>query len=585
MALFVMDDFVEDLSKEKVNLLCGIIENLYKKYDDDPFMTSKIHHYITHQLPVLLDTIQETRERNKQRTNEHQDEHQRFINQFLSQCKYYYNQSNETFFGYNGTHYTNTCEDNILHHIVCTISHERNPKLMNWKHKTKVSLLKKIKEQLITKVIPESETIQLVLKQFHQTICATKTEAKYLLTVIGDNILKKQTSLIHFITPQAKCFLRTLNQICIENFNVQCIQTFKYKYHEKQVGTDSRMIHVLPMIEHQSWCESTLKYCGLDMLCVACHYSHKYGCSDDYANDFSQDVEMQQYVFRMKYTKAEEIITQFVQEYLINFRPPDTTSATSAQISLSVSPPEEYFMQSKKGVQSDHYSLTLKQMQYLWKEYLGIHNYPIGLYNLICKKMLIETVFPSQYNAEHDIFVDVGSSQLPLIQKFLKFWSETSIDDPNEYAELELEEIGILFRNWLQFNNQQQNHNSSHQRKKKYLLKEDKIVDILNYFHPELEIVKDKYIIHTRNVLWDKDVDIELALFNLREGNTAETNNRTISLYNAYLYYCKFYSTHLIEAKSKPLLVSKSYFERYVRAKYGLFLDANDTFFEVWFEG
>ena len=580
MALFVMDD--DYPSKEKVNLLCGIVENLYKKYEDDTFMTSKIHHYITHQLPVLLDTIQETREKNKQRTNEHQDEHHRFINQFLSQCKYYYNQSNETFYAYNGTHYKNTCEDNILHHIVCTISHERNPKLMNWKHKTKVSLLKKIKEQLITKVIPESDTIQLVLKQFNQTICGTKTEAKYLLTVIGDNILKKQTSLIHFISPKAKCFLRTLNQICIENFNVQCIQTFKYKYHEKQTGTDCRMIHVLPMIEHQSWCESTLKYCGLDMLCVACHYSHKYGSSDDYANDFSQDMEMQQYVFRLKYTKAEEIISQFAQEYLINFRDdyPDKLKIKTdpSTLSVSFSPPEEYqLLQSKPN---DH-SLTLKQMQYLWKEYLGIHNYPIGLYNFICKKTLVDTIFPSQYNGEQDIFIDVGSSQLPLIQKFLKFWSETSIDDPNEYAELELEEISILFRNWLQFNLHHHHSSVITQRKKKYLLKEDKIVDILNYFHPELEIVKDKYIIHTRNVLWDKDVDIELAISNLR---LASDSARTISLYNAYLFYCKFYSTHLIEIKAKPLLVSKSYFERYVRAKYGLYLDENDTFIEVWFE-
>ena len=114
-------------------------------------------------------------------------------------------------------------------------------------------------------------------------------------------------------------------------------------------------------------------------------------------------------------------------------------------------------------------------------------------------------------------------------------------------------------------------------RKKKYFLKEDKIVDILNYFHPELEIVKDKFIIHKRNILWDKDMDIELALTNLREGNTS---SKTMSLYNAYLFYCKFYCN---ETRTKPLLVNKSYFERYVRAKYGVYLDENDTFFDVWY--
>ena len=577
--MFVMDE--EDPSKKKLTLLCGIIENLYKKYEDDNFMTSKIYHYITHQLPVLLDTIQDTREKNKQRTNEHQDEHDKFIQQFLSQCKYYYNNSNETFFGYNGTHFVNTCEDNILHHIVCTISHERNPKLMNWKHKTKVSLLKKIKEQLITKVIPESDTIQLVLKQLCQTIFSTKTEAKYILTVIGDNILKKQTSLIHFVSPIAKCFLRTLNQLCIENFNVQCIQTFKYKYHEKQIGTDCRMIQVLPMIQHSSWCESTIKYCGLDLLCVACHYSQKYGCSDDYLNDFTQDTEVQQNVFRLKNTKTDEIIGQFVQEYLINFREEQPNKKTTQEVQ-AVSPPEEYFLQSKitEHAQQDHRSLTLKQMQYLWKEYLDIHNYPIGLYNLLCKKFLTETLFKSQYNIEKDTFEDIGSSQLPLIQKFLKFWAETAIEDQNEYAELESEEVGILFKNWIQLNQSLFNLPNNFIRKKKYNLKENKIVDILHYFHPDLEIVKDKYIIHMRNVLWDKDMDIELALSNLRDNK-----KQTVSLYNAYLYYCKYYSNKTIkENQTKHLLVSKSYFERYVRFQYGSYLDANDTFSEMWFE-
>jgi hypothetical protein len=139
------------------------------------------------------------------------------------------------------------------------------------------------------------------------------------------------------------------------------------------------------------------------MLCVACHYSHKYGCSDDYVNEFSQDVEMQQYIFKLKNTKTEEIISQFVQEYLINL---------SQQVPvLSTSPSEEYCLKNATTT-SDH-SLSLKQMQYLWKEYLDIHNYPIGLYNLICKKTLTETTFQSQYNTEQELFVDVGAYFLP----------------------------------------------------------------------------------------------------------------------------------------------------------------------------
>ena len=39
MSLFVMDNDVGE--KNKVNVMCDLIETLYKKYEDDSFMTSK----------------------------------------------------------------------------------------------------------------------------------------------------------------------------------------------------------------------------------------------------------------------------------------------------------------------------------------------------------------------------------------------------------------------------------------------------------------------------------------------------------------------------------------------------------------
>lgn len=564
--MFSMEE-EDNKNKRLIDASIDVITELYNKYEDDVFMTSKIHHYITNQLPVLLYTVQETREKSKQRATEHQDEQEKFMQQFLSQCKYYYNTSNEKYFQYNGPHYSVVCEDNVLHHIVSAISQMRNPTLMNWKHKTKVSLLKKIKDQSITKVIPESETIQMVIQQLVPSVCATKAEAKYLLTVLGDNILRKNTHLIHFINPTAKTFLRTLNQICSENFNVQCINTFKYKYHEKQNEKDCRLIYVQPACQSNVWNETTVNVYGLDILCVACHYSHKYDSSDDFVNDFSQDTDLQQYVFQLKFKSPEFIVSQFVQEYLINFRNLD-----SHKDKLSASPQEEYFIQNKILDNSQDRSLPWKQMQYLWKEYLDIHHYPIGLYNGLCKKNLTEVIFEQQYNANTEVFQDVGSSQIPLIQKFLKFWDETIVEDTNEYSELECEEIGLLFRNWLHFH--------QGQKKQKYMLKEYKIMDILTYFHPELEIANEKYVLHARNTLWDKDMDIELALSQLRDNTST-----TMSLYNAYQFYSEFHSNHTTENRMKPLLVSKSYFENYVRFQYGMYLDGNDTFAEEWFRG
>jgi hypothetical protein len=275
---------------------------------------------------------------------------------------------------------------------------------------------------------------------------------------------------------------------------------------------------------------------------------------------------LQQYAFKLKYQEPERIVSNFVKEYLIDF----TTNVHKEQVSAS--PQEEYFMQSKIFENAQDRSLSWKQMQYLWKEYLDIHHYPIGLYHSLCKKQLTEKVFASQYNADTEVFRDVGSSQIPLIQKFLKFWDDTIVEDTNEYAELESEEIGLLFRNWLYY--------YQNQKKQKYMLKETKIMDILTYFYPELEIANEKYVIHVRNELWDKDMDIELALSHIRDDEAT-----SMSLYNAYKSYNEFHTNHLTDNRIKPLLVSKSYFEHYVRFQYGMYLDTNDTFLDVWFRG
>jgi hypothetical protein len=188
----------------------------------------------------------------------------------------------------------------------------------------------------------------------------------------------------------------------------------------------------------------------------------------------------------------------------------------------------------------------------------------------VYKKILTETCFPEQYDAEKDVFTPLGSSHIPLIQKFLKFWNETTVEDSNSYVELEIEEIAALFRRWIK------------KKSQKYIIKESKILDILSYFKPELEIVENKYVLQVRNILWDKDMDIEIALGTLKEKTDSPRSYPNVTLYDAYLYYCKFHNTSLEDGK-KTLLTSKSYFEKYVRHQYGSYLNQNNAFIEDWF--
>jgi hypothetical protein len=571
------------MSKKKNVLLetsFQTIEGLFNLYDNDLYMTSKIHHYINTQLPTLMENMKSIREKNLLRTEEHTIEQQSFMNGYLGKRNYYYNPTTETYYIYDGLHYAEISEDNILHDIVSSISKMRNPKLMNWKHKTKVSILKRIKENHISKAIPESETIQKVLQELSPSICTSKLESKYLLTILGDNILKKNLSLLHFVSPTVKEFLKCINQFCLEKLHVHCTQTFKYKHHEKHLDQlhECRLVPTATIETDRNLFEiyeNMLSNNGLDILCVALHYSRKYSSSDDYIMDKSNNREFTQYILDLKTTTPLEKLQQFIKEYINVYDNEDDHEMEKEQPMLltSSSPPEESFLLNHLKTWGPVKTLSWGEIQYLWKEFLQNHKLPPNLYQTVYKKLLTETCFPGKYSAEKDAFSQLGSSHIPLIQKFLKFWNETTIEDSSSYVELEIEEITTLFGRWIK---------NSGKKNQKYLIKESKIVDILSYFKPELEIVDNKYIYHVRNILWDKDMDIEIALGTLKDKADIR-GGANITLYDAYLYYCKFHHTNLEDGK-KTLLTSKSYFEKYVFHQYGSYLNQNNAFIEDWFD-
>ena len=560
--MFQLDDFTlesrscKSQSNERlVYLSCQVVENMYEKYANDLYMTSKIHHYISQQLPSLLENIQHTRIVNIQRNEDHSVEQERFTQKFLDSNRYYYNVSNELYFYYDGVSYKQIAEDEILHHIVSSISEDRNPMLMNWKHKTKVSILKKIKDRNILKNIPESNTIQTILEHLQQLICSSKAEAKLFLTVIGDNILKKSTTKIHYINPSIKHYLKCINNNSIMVFNVQCTQTFKYKYHEKHAENfdDCRLVPCTNSIPKPSWYESFLQKKGLDLLCIAVHYSHKYGSADEYISEYLADPQLQKYITMLKNKQPHYILDEFKKEYLLEH---NGSGSEIEALSVSTSPQEGLFLQRQIKQEDTEKSLSWNEIQYLWKEYVKNNKFPHNLYQNMYKRILIE-FFHDKYNPELDTFQNISSSQIPFIKKFLKFWDETIIDDNRSFAELEVEEISTLFRRWLTPSN-----NTS--RKSKYFLSEIKILDVLSYFHPELEFGENKYVYNVRSLLWDKDLDIENAVNAFCEAQHIEDVHNCLD--EAYIYYCRFYTMSTIQEERpiKTYLVSKSYFNKFI---------------------
>lgn len=548
-----MDDDISRLTTSQNDRLIKLsyekIESLYDTYGDDLYMTSKIYHYITEQLPSILNNIHNNREKNNMRIQECTDEQEKFVSKYLSLHKYYYNSSNDSFFIYDGKNVQKQSEEHVEHDIGKSISEERNSYLMSWKYKTKQIIMRKIKENLVFKIIPESQTIQCVLQYINKLFNTTKTQSKYLLNIIGDNILKKNTNLIHFIDITIKPFIKSLNQVCLENFNIQFINTMKYKYHETHQDKidDCRIV---PIKIFNDVLDDNM---ALNVLCVSCYYSNKHQNSELFLNN-TQDVEMLNFVNKLKNTPLETIIKNFTKEYIHIHNNEDTKTSSS--------PYDDYFIHHHSNNNNDSKKISMKEIHYLWNEYLNINHLPSQLYNPIYKKIITQQIYPDHYCTEKDEFNNLSSSQIPVIQKFLKFWEETIIEDSSEYAELEIEEIAQLFKKWILMNGKK------NKKYDKFALNEPKMISILQYFLPETDILENKYICNTRNLLWDKDQDILTAIQVMHEQNIKYT-----SLYDAYMYYYRFYCNN--ENDSNRLFVSKSYFEKFILHRFKEKIDSN----------
>jgi hypothetical protein len=245
-------------------------------------------------------------------------------------------------------------------------------------------------------------------------------------------------------------------------------------------------------------------------------------------------------VFYLKDHTKDDIIDMFICTYIqpVPLPPNQQTQPLKPYVSFDT-----------KNTQ-----ISWKNMQYLWKHFLNNQNLPNIMFQQTLKDRLI-IMLKQQYNEDADLFQGIFSKYLPIIQRFLQFWEETVIYDELEY-DFEIDELTGLFKRWCDasvnfyagsFNDRT-------------------ILDIIGYYFPTIEIYKDKYIQKIRCNLWDKHFEIHVALTALKDDlilkqETPGTEN-IVFIYDAYLYYCNYYSNNT--NKSNTYIVSKSYFEKHV---------------------
>ena len=589
------------------------VEDLLEKYREDSYMSAKLHNYICVQLSTILENNKRRHEESQQRIAELTVEQDDFMERFLNAHLYFYVSTTERFASYDGEQYKLVSEDNILHHILTTITNEKQ--LMDWKQRTKVYIMKRIKDNALLKSVPESTTIQRVLDYLCPALFETKQDAKYFLTIIGDGLFRKNSELVHFVQPRAKAFLRELANSSLYIFGINATNTFKYKYYD-HTYSQCRLVKINDSVENENIWGNILRNVALDMLCVSAHYSIRYGSTDDYIARYSNSTALETYSFFLRNTTPEQLVCRFIDEYLqvslngtipyigVSISPSNTPPNVSNLLLVLSSPQSSLYSQSNETpvVRTGRGDTTTRQiswknMVYLWRHFLESQKLPTVIFQQNLKLLLTQKLHEN-YKEDTEMFIGVSSRFMPAIRTFMYFW-ETTVSY-EEYGEYEIDELCTIYQQWLSASISN-NLTTAVDRGSRLIentkdrevplpassLTEKQMLDLIGYYYPNTGIEKDKYVYNIRCSLWDKQMDIQTALSQMKEelrAKLSETENPQIyatTVYDAYIWYCKYRSDAVNVPSesdtstmnvSKPRngddrrnpIVSKLYFEKYV---------------------
>jgi hypothetical protein len=509
------------MEEQKVNTIAELINELNTKYKDNPYMLQRLETHLFN-LPNTLEQENKKYDDRVSRFNELTLEQDNFYKVFLSKHQYFYMPYNSIYYEYDGKTYKIIKDDDIHYQLLSTITDEG--KLIQWKHKTKQNIIKKIKERSLIKSIPETYTIQNVLG-FLQTIFQTKTEAKYFLTIIGDCILKKNNdNLLYFVNPNLKKLITLVDSIVYVTTGNSIMNNFITKYHESHKLNLYRLIKTNETTNTLATdiVKEVLNNIGIDLFCVATHYSERYGNADNYLNT-KVEADIKNYVLYFVKNELQSIACDFIEQCI------DETVVAESQISW-------------------------KNMHYIWKLYLSSLNIPNMIYSQQLQELLI-----SKLNHKNEsstiIFTNVTSKYLPNVSSFLSFWdkhititNDTSIDD-----EYEIDELMTLYKNY--------------DKKIGQLTDKNMIKMICHYYSPQVEVIDNKYITNIKCNLWSKNDDVNDFLqdykFNLVNMGL-NPNIDIISFDDLYQSYKNYITAKSLLYQKINLIVSKQFFEKYL---------------------
>jgi len=504
---------------EFLNEKCtNVINQILKKYETNSYALQRLEFHVNN-LDHTISVESDNHSKRLLRANNLAIEQEMFIDVFLSQNNYFFLPNGDgCYYIYDGKTYKVVKEDDILHKILTTISYDSG--LQEWKYKTKNAIIKQIKNTSLFSSMPETATIQSVLKRLCPGVFSNRETAKYFLTILGDNILKKNKEQIYLTSNKTKTFLSQLDEyVYITTGQLNITRNF-IKYHETHEYANCRLCDINDDSEDIVTIDQTL-----NLICVACHYSNRFQNADEFLLKKGSHV-IKEHALYLKTNSLDTIIESFCSRMI---DPTETISSTQTT-----------------------FVLKWKDMHYLWKTYLSSLSIPNIVYSNKLKQILIQKYTYSELN---DCFIEITSKHLPHVQKFLHFWGEYIETEKED--ELEIDELCNLAK---------QTGNT---------IGETETLKIICHFFPEVPMEDNKYLSGISCKLWDKASDIEKSLDAMKKEFKEKNDNSFISFSYAYNFYCQMFTSGLI--------VSKNYFENYLRKHLSLHIHYDTFIHSDWY--
>jgi hypothetical protein len=531
-----------------------IIHRLREKYESEnnTYALSRIDHHLN-LLPSIIES--EIKKNNDRicKFNELTNEQDAFTTLFLNQHKFFYTPYNNKYYEYDGKKYYIIEEDLIQYKLLSSITN--NQILFQWKYKTKINIIKKIKNISLLSSIPETYTIQNILS-FLQMIFVSTEESIHFLCVLGDCILKKNNDLLYFIKPNAKHFISAIDYIIYTTFGYSIANNFILKYHLSHDMEKYRLIKT-KTISSVELLKNTINEIGLDLICVATYYSDFYKNSENYISSQIDD-SISNYILYFVKNTPDQIVDTFIENYIEISTDPTNTNTNN---------------------------ISWKNMHYIWKLYLHTEKIPTFMYTPILKNYFLGSLSHEISTTGEIYFKGITSKYLPNISSFLSFWNDTMIiienttnnfnynvsDEINSFSDgdidydYEISEILQLYKNSLY--------------KTGYLNYKNLLRILHHYFCPNIQIIDDKYIKGIECKLWNKKDEIQSFLQSYKYNMP-----KNIYVIDDYISIDKLYDYYKKNVANKNLTICKDYFQKYVSSQLQDYIIHDNLIDSKWFE-